>query len=551
MGTQLRRTIASLVAILAVGAGVAAGTAGATAPKPKPKPPAPIALDWADCGDGFECATAQVPRDYDDPSAGTMALSVIRKPATGPGTRLGSVFTNPGGPGGSGVDFLRGAAEIFAGVNDRFDLVSWDPRGTAGSEPIDCLTPAQRDARWPQTPGYPTIADLPVLDGLAQELIAGCLAADEDGELATYTTANTARDLDLLRRAVGDRKLTYVGFSYGTYLGATYASLFPRRSRALVLDGALDPTLYSHEPLESLLRQSNGFEDSLGRFLDWCETSPICGFEGGRPALDKLLADTATTPLRAIASGDPRPVLLIDVQNGIILPLYARQNWPLLADALTLAQAGDGSLMLAISDAARGREDDGSFAPGFDAFVQTSCVDLDFPRSPLAFEAVGRRAAVSAPFIGLSNNWNELAPGWVCGAWPVTANDRFDGPFTYDNPKGAPALVVGNTADPATPISGARSLVSQLGRARLLTMDGDGHTAYGGNSTCIDAGVDRYLESLALPAPGTVCPQDLVVDPEPEEAAAAAAPVAAARRHARAGLSPRERDLLEIAGPVR
>jgi pimeloyl-ACP methyl ester carboxylesterase len=359
------RTIASLAALLAVGLGAMAGTAGA-APAAT-KAPAPK-LAWEDCGDGFECATARVPRDHDDPSAGTMELSVIRKPATGPGRRLGSLFTNPGGPGGSGVDFLRGASEIFAGVNDRFDLVAWDPRGTPGSGPIDCLTPAERDARWPLTPGDPTIADLPVVAGLAQQLIAGCLAADEDGTLASFTTENTVRDLDLLRRAVGDRKLSYVGFSYGTYIGATYASLFPKRARALVLDGALDPERYANEPLEQLLSQSaEGFEVSLNRFFDWCATSPICGFEGGRPAFDRLLAATATTPLPATASGDPRPVLQIDVQNGVVLPLYSRQTWPLLADALALAQAGDGSLMLAISDAARGRDEEGNVAPGFDA----------------------------------------------------------------------------------------------------------------------------------------------------------------------------------------
>lgn len=546
MITRHRWTPAWLLAAIALVWGVTAGAASATPAAADARVQVPD-LVWTDCGDGFECATAVVPRDHDDPRGATVELGVIRKPATGPGPARGSIFTNPGGPGGSGVDFLRGAAEIFAGVNDRFDIVSWDPRGTAGSGPIDCLTPAERDARWPLTPVYPTIADLPVVAGLAAQLTEGCLAADDTDYLETFTTENTVRDLDLLRRAVGDRRLSYIGFSYGTYIGATYASLFPRRARALVLDGALDPSLYANEPLESLLVQSSeGFEISLDRFFAWCATSPSCGFEGGRPAFEALLAQTATDPLPATSSGDPRPVLQIDVQNGAILPLYGRQLWPLLGDALTLAQAGDGSLLLAISDAARGREDDGTFAPGVDAFVQTACTDLDYPAGADAFEAVGRRAAIAAPFIGLSNNWNELAPGYVCGPWPVESDDRFDGPFSYRNRPGAPALVIGNTADPATPISGARSMVAQLGRARLLTMDGDGHTAYGGNSTCIDAGVDAYLETLALPPRGTVCAQDLVVDPTPEERAAAGTALAAARSHARAGLSARERDLLAI-----
>jgi TAP-like protein len=176
--------------------------------------------------------------------------------------------------------------------------------------------------------------------------------------------------------------------------------------------------------------------------------------------------------------------------------------------------------------------------------VQTSCTDLDYPTSAAAFEAVGRRAAEEAPFIGLQNNWGESAPGWVCGLWPVEANDRYLGPFRYDGR--TPALVVGTTYDPAPPISFARALVAQLGRARLLTMDGDGHTAYGGNSSCIDPAVDAYLETLILPPRGTVCPQDLVVDPTPEELAGAGA-LAAAQRHARDGLSRRERNRLELA----
>ena len=537
------RTTTGILVVLAIVVAAFAGTAGAAPARPAATAPA---LAWTDCEDGFQCATIDVPKDYADPAAGTVSLSVIRKPATGAGRVRGSIFTNPGGPGGSGVDFLRGAAEIFAGVNKHYDIVSWDPRGTPGSGPVDCLTPAQRDARWPLTPAYPTIADLPVLTSLSNELIAGCVAADTQSLLSTFTTENTVRDLDMLRRAVGDKKLTYLGFSYGTYLGASYAATFPRKVRGLVLDGALDPALYTDHPLENLLGQSVSFDNSLNRFFDWCDTSPICGFEGGRPAFDELLASTATTPLPATASGDPRPVLQADVQNGALLPLYNRANWPLLADALTLAQAGDGSLLLAISDAARGRNDDGTYATGIDAFVEQSCADLNYPRTADAFEAVGRRAAEEAPFVGLTNLWNELAPGYVCALWPVHPAGQFDGPFTYDNPKGAPVLVVGNTADPATPIEGARSLVRQLGRAELLTMDGDGHTAYGGNSTCIDADVNRYLKKLVLPPPGTVCQQDLIVDPEPEAETAPAA-VASARRHARTGLSARERELVEMA----
>jgi pimeloyl-ACP methyl ester carboxylesterase len=528
------RTLCWLVAIAAALAWSA--TAGAA-------PPDGVPLRWRDCGDDFRCATVRVPRDHDAPQEGTIALSVIKKPATGPGPPTGTVFTNPGGPGGSGVDFLRSAADIFAGVNDRYDIVSWDPRGTAGSEPVDCLTPAQRDARWPITPAFPTLAQLGMIDFLADGLIAGCIAADTGENLATFTTENTARDLDRLRAAVGDERLTYLGFSYGTYLGATYAALFPDRSRALVLDGALDPQRYTSAPLENLREQSVAFDVALNRFFAWCETSPICGFEGGRAAFDRLLADAGTRPLPATASGDPRPVLQQDVQNGAVLPLYARQLWPLLGDALTLAQAGDGSLLLLISDAARGRGDDGGYVRGVDAFVQTSCVDLEYPASREAFEEAGRRAAQEAPLFGLANNWTEAGPGWVCAEWPVEPDDRFAGPFTYVS-EALPVLVVGTTFDPATPYAGALALTAQLGRAELLTMDGDGHTAYGGNSPCIDGAVDAYLETLALPPPGTVCRQE-VVDPAPQEEPAAQGTVRVARIHAARGLSAHEARLID------
>jgi pimeloyl-ACP methyl ester carboxylesterase len=525
------RTLFLLVAAAALVAWSAATAAAA------PATGAP--LKWRDCGDGFRCATVRVPRDYDAPQAGTIALAVIKKPHTGKGKAAGTVFTNPGGPGGSGVDFLRSAADIFAGVNDRFDVVSWDPRGTAGSEPVDCLTDAGRDARWPITPAFPTFAQFGVVDFLADQLIAGCLAADTKDNLPTFTTENAARDLDRLRAAVGDKGLTYLGFSYGTYLGATYAALFPDRSRALVLDGALNPTQYTTQPLENLREQSVGFDVALNRFFQWCDTSPICGFEGGRAAFDKLIADAGVRPLPAIASGDPRPVLQQDVQNGAVLPMYARQLWPLLADALTLAQkGGDGSLLQVISDAARGRGDDGSYGHGADAFVQTSCVDLDYPTTPEAFDAVGQRAAQEAPLFGLANNWTEAGPGWVCGEWPLEPTARFAGPFTFPTP-GAPALVVGTTFDPATPYPGAQALTAQLGTAGLLTMDGDGHTAYGGNSVCIDDAVNAYLKTLTLPPAGTVCQQQ-VVDPQPQAAAAAAGTVRAARAHAARGLSRRE-----------
>ncbi|MFN8121769.1 MAG: alpha/beta hydrolase [Thermoleophilia bacterium] len=511
-----RRGLRGLATVLAVAAGCLAGAMPAAAAGSNGTP----GLDWADCGDGFQCATAHVPRDYSRPMAGTVDIAVIRKPATGP-DRIGTLFTNPGGPGGSGTGFVRDAISLYATLNDRFDIVGWDPRGAGESGPVSCLTAAQREARWPKTDPFPTLATLDPTARQAKELADGCAAADTDRTLSGFTTENAARDLDQLRRLVGDPKLNYLGFSYGTYLGAMYAALFPGKARTLVLDGALDPDQYTNDPLQNLVEQSAGFEDSLDRFFAWCATSPLCGFQGGRPAYDALVKRVLQTPLPATASGDPRPVLAGDLQNATVGDLYARQAWPDLAFILTEAQKGDGSAALALSDALRGRIDGETYAPDIDAFVETSCADLSYPRSARAFARYEREAKRS-PFVGLSNLWGESAPGYVCAVWKARAREQYTGPFRFRQAKGgAPALVVGNTHDPATPLAGAVSLTRQLGKARLLVMDGDGHTAYGGNSACIDSAVDAYLEDLAVPAAGTVCDQE-VVDPDP-----AAAPVAA------------------------
>lgn len=520
MDRTCRRPLRALVAGLVIGAACATGTAAAAGAGAAP------ALDWTDCGEGFLCATAQVPRDHFRPAAGTVDIALVKKPATG-AKRLGTLFTNPGGPGSSGTEFVRAAAPIFASVNDRFDLVGWDPRGTGGSGSISCLTPAQREARWPVTDPFPTLRTLGPTAAQAKEFAAGCLAADTEGTLAGLTTENAARDLDLLRRAVGDPKLNYLGFSYGTYLGAMYTTLFPGRSRALVLDGAIDPVQYTNDPLGNLVEQSFGFEDGVERFFGWCATSPVCAFQGGRPAFDALLASLAKHPLPATASGDPRVARQADLQNALTAALYTRQVWPVAAAVLTEAQGGDGSSVLAVSDGFRGRIDAETYAPDLDGFAQTSCADLSYPRTAKGFAAYERRAA-KGRFIGLNNLYGEFAPGYVCAVWPARGSQQYTGPFVHRAAKGgAPALVIGTTHDPATPYRWAGTLTRQLGRARLLTMDGDGHTAFGGNSACIDIAVEAYFERLALPPANTVCRQE-VIDTAPEAATPDGAPAAAA-----------------------
>ena len=257
--------------------------------------------------------------------------------------------------------------------------------------------------------------------------------------------------------AVGDPKLTYLGFSYGTYLGATYASLFPYRSRALVLDGALNPQEYTDAPLENLYDQSVAFDVALNRFFAWCDTSPICGFQGGRAAFDKIISDARLPAPAGHRVGRPAARAAAGRAERGRAADVARQLWPLLGDALTLAQqAGDGSLLLLISDAARGRGDDGSYGPGADAFVQTSCVDLNYPTTPEAFEAVGQRAAQDAPLFGLANNGPR--PGLAGCAVSGRSSRPPASPVRSRSPPLAPRhWSWGRLFDPATPYKGAQA----------------------------------------------------------------------------------------------
>ena len=314
----------TLFLLLVAAAALVAWSAATAAAAPSTGAP----LKWRDCGDGFRCATVRVPRDYDAPQAGTITLSVIQKPHTGTGKAAGTVFTNPGGPGGSGVDFLRGAADIFAGVNKHYDLVSLGPaRHRRAAEPVDCLTPAQRDARWPLTPAYPTIADLPVLTSLSNELIAGCVAADTQEPAADLHDGEHGPRPRPAARARWATRSSPTSASRTAPTSARPTRRCSRaRSRARCWTGPSTPRSTPTSRSRTCSPSRWASTNSLNRFFDWCGTSPICGFEGGRPAFDELLASTATAPLPATASGDPRPVLQADVQNGAVLPLFNRAS---------------------------------------------------------------------------------------------------------------------------------------------------------------------------------------------------------------------------------
>ncbi len=474
-------------------------------PTTEPEPPTePGTIDWQDCGGGFECGVLTTPVDYDEPDAETVGIGLVRLPATDQENRIGSLLLNPGGPGGSGIDFVLGAGTTtLATLNERFDLVGFDPRGVGASGNIVCLTPEEAEA----------LASLPEpandTEAFFQRLFVSAteqqLCDDNNPVLLDHvSTANVARDMDEIRKAVGDEQLNYLGFSYGTYLGATYAALFPGQARALVLDGAIDPEEYADDPFEQWLGFALGNEVALDRFLADCETNLDCGFTGPDAAgrYEALIASLNETPLPITVNGQELQVTGGDISAIAFQALYARQSWPVLGQVLGEVAAGDATLLTQIVTALL----EGAGAPS-NAQQAILGVDEAWPRSIFAALQAEQARLEAAPRLG------QFAPSGIDFAfWPVTDDDAYDGPFV--NPDdAAPILVVGTTFDNATPYDDAIKLTDQLANASLLTSDGDGHTAYGRSGPCIDDAVNAYLVDLTLPEEGTVCAQDPAYSP--------------------------------------
>lgn len=489
------------------------------------KPPGNGQLNWTDCGDGFQCATLTVPLDYGKPQRGTLALPVTRKPATDTAHRIGTLFVDFGGPGDATAETLRGGGiDVFANLNDRYDIVGWDPRGTGGTDAIDCKANQEQIGQYAQP--FPRPDSLDTNSLLRRVLTYDRRCAQLNPKILPYvTTAATVRDMDRLRQLLGDDRANYLGFSYGTYLGASYEAIFPNRVGRFVLDGALDPTQYANDPVQALRAQTKAFEVALGRFLQACAGNQAAcrGFGGGDPwaAYDALVDSMNTTPLPAAGYPvDPRPADGDDLLSGTLTALYNKGNWPFLAQALAAAQAGDGTLVRFLSDNFYARNDDGTYDPISDRYVAISSVDQRWPHD------VGQLLKTGADDFDLFDHFwfNSGYADLTNALWQARGNDPYYGPF-HGSRSAPPTLVVGTTYDPATPYKGAKRLVSQLGNARLLTMVGDGHTAYFGNSPCIDAAVESYLEQGTVPAAGTTCQQEVPFE-QPQAAQRLSAPLA-------------------------
>jgi pimeloyl-ACP methyl ester carboxylesterase len=498
---------------LACAAIAACAFIGAIAPAAGARQGAPVpTLDWQPCGTApnVTCATASAPLDYDRPNGQSIKLHLAKSPAADPAHKIGSLFINFGGPGGTAAStFEDGGADVFPGLNQRFDIIAMDPRGVGQSEPsIDCKANQETEGIYSQP--FPTPDNVNPRALVAKDLryIGRCASLNKQ-ILSHVSTANVARDIDLLRQALGESKITYFGYSYGTFLGATYASLFPHNYRAMVLDGPVDADSYINEPLDNLGAQSTGFERALGHFFQACaaDVAACRGFGSGDPrdAYDELIDQLDSSPISAAGfTPDPRPVNGDTALIATALTLYNKGSWPFLAQALADASHGDGARLRFAADLYYGNNFDGTFAPGGDRYFTITAIEQHYPHDVGLYLKAGKRSWSEHEHMWWNNGYVELN----YGLWPIRDRDAFDGPFKVPGSSVTP-LVVATTYDPATPYRGAKNLVRDLGNARLLTQRGDGHTAYAGNSACIDAAVDAYVNNVTLPAPGTKCTQDL------------------------------------------
>ena len=461
-------------------------------PTPSANLPTPSSIAWSSCGGGFQCGSVTVPLDYANPDKDTIKIALVRKPATDPAHRIGSLLTNPGGPGASGIDYLRQAAGSMTNLNRRFDLVGFDPRGVGQSAPVRCLTGPQEDA-------YNALD--PVLDDPQEKQAA--IQADKDFAsgcsqmsakvLPFVDTPNAARDMDEIRAAVGDAKLTYLGFSYGTFLGQTYAHLFPTHVRALSLDGVLDPTLSAND---LLFAQVVGFEKNLEAFLADCKARTTCQFgRSGDPGA-KLLALMQSLDVRPLQVGNRQLTRALAV-IGVLTPLYDPGSWTFLDQGLTAAEQGNGRLLLGFSDLYFGRHADGTYDNSTDANVAINCLDRPVPTDIAAYDQLGPAFANASPLFGPATQYGNYA----CAFWPVKPTGQ---PGTLPDDGAPQILLVGGTDDPATPYAWAQSVHRQLANSVLLTRQGFGHVSYD-KSACAQQAEDDYLVNLTLPADGTVC----------------------------------------------
>ncbi|MBK5231609.1 MAG: alpha/beta fold hydrolase [Thermoleophilia bacterium] len=465
------------------------------------------AVGWRDCGEDLECATVWVPLDWDRPDGRQIKLAVIRHLASRPGKRIGSLFINPGGPGGS-VDEVRADGENLDSTGrGRFNVVGWDIRGAGASRHVRCFRNERSGSRFFHNWLIPTTrrASLEMVDKTAR-LSRRC--GRLSGRLLRHmSTADTARDLDYLRRLVGDQRLTYLGISGGTFIGQTYANMFPRRVRAMVLDGVLDPVAYTKGTKANYVNELRYADRAFAGFLSLCESAgparcDLAGHGPVAPRVEGLFSRLRRAPIPA--PGSPAGELTYgDALSAIVVNMSGSPgSWPEFAAAIESAAEGNGSKLAAAGRALTSAFSSASTAPGLPA-IGLTCADSPVHQSPRAWRSVVRRLTQVSFSYGPVLSWWRWAP---CASWPARSADRYTGP--WDAVTKNPILVIGTRFDPNTPYADARRTARRLGNAVLLTHDGYSHTSRNDPSTCVKRAMTVYLIRIVTPRSGTICPSD-------------------------------------------
>jgi pimeloyl-ACP methyl ester carboxylesterase len=444
----------------------------------------------------FDCGRTEVPISYDEPDGATLPLFLVRAVMAGQTDRIGSLMVNPGGPGASGADTaINLALTLPDDVMKRFDIVGFDPRGVGLSTPIECIPDDLKERMIAAEPRPTSDDQLDEVFALADEVAQGC--ADEYGDaLGTFNTVATARDMEQLRQALGDDTLTYLGYSYGTTLGSTYAELFPDKVRALVLDGAVDPDV---DPEADAEASAAAFEKGFDTFAENC-TGLLAGCpisDDPRQFVNDLLVQADTTPIPSAEDGETRRATPGVVMTAVQAALYDTDSWPQLTQALAAAKEGDSAGLFSLADNYAGRLDDGTFSNLLDANIAINCADTDqtFKESEIRDLAV--EWGDKYPLFGAGS----AVSLYTCSVWPGERT-----PVPERDAAGAPPiLVVGNTGDPVTPLPGAEDLADDLDSGVLLIWQGNGHTAYP-QTDCVSTAVDTYLIELTPPSDGLTCP---------------------------------------------
>ena len=506
----------ALTAFVAVGLAVGGGgsdpgTPQRATPSPTTPPPAAVTeapspaladlysqrIDWQPCetDDAHDCGFLTVPVDYADPHGETIDLALLRVPATG--SRVGSLVVNPGGPGARGTTYAAAGGQVFREpLLDGFDIVGFDPRGVGASAAVDCLSDAELDAYLAEDPTPDTPLEVDSFEDSVLSFGPGCVAGS--GPVVGHvTTTEAARDMDVLRAALGEETLSYFGASYGTKLGATYAELFPDKVGRFVLDGAVDVSL---DARTLSLQQATGFETALRAYVQNClDTTDNCFLgdtvDEGMATITGLLDSIEEEPLPA---GD-RELTIGNAFYGVITPLYNRDYWFLLSTALASALDGKGSALMSLADAYASRNPDGSYADNsVEANYAINC--LDDPSSvPFAkVSSLFPEFEEASPTFGRIFAWGMT----LCRGIEVSSSED---PLTIRGEGAAPIVVLGTSRDPATPLKWAQALSAQLDSGVLVERDGDGHTAYNAGNECIDTLVEDYLLDGDVPADGTTC----------------------------------------------